>query len=197
MKEKSTIEILVEFAKQKGLKYYTNSSVQKFRLSPSERYSSSKFVVFDLQDTSKNTFVVFYDTYSSRSYNGITYCGIFKLIRNCNNEIKVLKRDWFDRLSFKRRVKTGSRYIDRNVTIFSGKNDVDRSIVNSEIIRKYLQISKRIMPLELDTIKNSESVVPELNGNNLIALKTNSWISDTEELEYFIEHGVSLMKKIS
>lgn len=197
MKEKSTIDILIDFAKQKGLKYYTNSSTKNLILSTNERYSSSKFVVFNLHDTDNNTYVVFSDSFASKAYTGETYCGIFKLVGTCKSEMKILKRDWFDKLSFKKRVKTGSSYIDKNVTVFSTNNEYDSSIVNSDFIRKYLEICKRIMPLELATIKDSNSVIPELNGNNLIALRTNSWISDTMELEYFIEQGESLLKKIS
>ena len=197
MKEKSTIDILAEFAEQKGLKYYSNSNVKNFHLSLHERYASSKFVVFDLQNTDKNTFVVFFDYFASKAYTGETYCGIFKSIHKCKSEIKIQKRDWFDNLSFKKRIKTGISFIDKNVTVSSENKEVDTYIVNSDIIRKYLEISKRIMPLKLATIKNSESLVPELNGKNLISLTTNSWISDPGELEFFIEQGKELLRKIS
>ena len=197
MKEKSSIDILIEFAKRKGFKYYTNSSVKNFHLSQNERFLSSKFVVFDLRDISDNSFIVFFDTFSSKAYTGDTYCGFYKLTEKCKNEMKILKRDWFDKLSFKKRLMTGNSFTDKNVTIFSENNEVDKFILNSEFIRKYLEISKRIMPLELLTVKNSESVVPELHGNNLIALKTNVWITDEKELEFFIEQGKILFNRLS
>jgi hypothetical protein len=197
MKEKSTIEILSEFAKRKGIKCHTSANYKNYLLSSFERYSSTKFVVFDLQDTDNKTFMVFFDSFASKAYTGTTYCGMFKMVKECRHEVKIQRRDWFDVLSFKKRVKTGSRLIDRNVSVFSESKELDRSIVNSEIIKRYLEISKRIKPLELATLKDSESLVPELHGNNLIALTTNSWIWDTKDLEYFIERGILLFRKIS
>jgi hypothetical protein len=48
MKKKTSIENLEDFAKEKGIKYYTNSSVSKNFLFPNERYISSKYIVYDL-----------------------------------------------------------------------------------------------------------------------------------------------------
>jgi len=197
MKEKSTNEILSEFAKQKDLKFYTNSSIKKFHLSNNERFASSKFVVFDLQDQDKNTFFVFFDDYASKAFTSNTFCGIFKLTKKCKSEMNILKRDWFDLLSFNKRIKTGSSFIDKNVTVFSEEKDLDSSILNTGLIKKYLEMSKRIMPLEIATIKNSASVVPELNGKDLLSLTTNSWIYDPKELEFFIEQGRDLIRRIS
>ena len=78
MKEKTSIENLEDFAKEKGYQFYTNSSVENHFLFPNERYTSTKFVVYDLNDISKKLFFIFYDSYSPKAYTGNTYCGLFK-----------------------------------------------------------------------------------------------------------------------
>ncbi|MBI9055989.1 MAG: hypothetical protein JEY96_19365 [Bacteroidales bacterium] len=191
--EKASIDKLEDFAKGKGIKYYTNSSLKNYSLVKNERYSSSKFVVFELQ----NLFLIFYDSYTPKAFTSSTYCGLFKKMPECKNEMKISKRYWLDNLSFRKRLKSGDSYIDNKVTIFSENNEIDRFILNSSTIRKYIEITKRIMPLEIVTIKNSMSVVSELNGNNLIALKSIDWILDTKELELFIEKGSELLNSIN
>ena len=194
MKEKSSIEILKDFAIEKGFKFYTNSSVDKHSLFPNERYTASKYIVFDLNVISENLFFVFHDSYSTKAYTGNTYCGLFKLKDKCDNELKVISRDWIDYLSFKKRLKTGDKYIDKNVTIYAESDLLDRTIINPTNIRNFIDLNNKILALELVTIKDSMSPVPALNGNNLIALRTNKWILELGNLEIFIENGCELLK---
>jgi len=158
MKEKSSIEILEDFAKRKEIRFYTNSSVKNNFLSPSERFSSVKFIVFDLG--------------------------------------KVSKSDWFDVISFKKRLKTGDPFIDKHLTIFSESDVVNTTLIHSKNMREFIQITEKIMPLELMTFQSSMSIVPELHGNDFIALRTNTWILDEKLLEYFMAKGSELLKRM-
>ena len=191
--KKTSIEILESFAKEKGIKCTTNSSTRNYSLNQDERFTSSKFVVFDLDYLSKDMFLIFNDSYTPKAYASNTYCGIFKKIPECKSEIKMSKRFWFD---FRRRVKTNDSYIDKSVTIIGEDDKIDRNIVNSKMIGEFLEIQKVFEPLELLTINKSESNVPVLNGNNFIAIKTNSWILESKKLELFIEKGSKLFKSI-
>ncbi len=197
MKEKSSIEYLEDFAKEIGIKYYTNLSVSKNFLFPNERYISSKFIVYDLNKRLENLFLVFYDSYSTKAYTSNTYCGLFKRITKCNNEIKIIKRDWYDFLSFRKRLKTGDNYIDKHISIYSELNAIDSSIVNSKTIREFVEINNKILALELTTRYESMSIVPELHGENLVALKTNAWILERDLLMMFIEKGSNLLEGIN
>ncbi|OFX26052.1 MAG: hypothetical protein A2041_09245 [Bacteroidetes bacterium GWA2_31_9b] len=191
--KKTSIEILESFAKEKGIKCTTNSSTRNYSLNQDERFTSSKFVVFDLDYLSKDMFLIFNDSYTPKAYASNTYCGIFKKIPECKSEIKMSKRFWFD---FRRRVKTNDSYIDKSVTIIGEDDKIDRNIVNSKMIGEFLEINKVFEPLELITINKSESNVPVLSGNNFIAIKTNSWILESRKLELFIEEGSKLFKSI-
>ncbi len=196
MKEKTSIERLEDFAKEKGIKYYTSSSIKNHYLDSGQRNTSSKFIVYDLNQRSRNLFLVFYDSYSTEAYTSSTYCGLFKRIPKCNNEIKIIKRGWFDFLSFRKRLKTGDNYIDKHISIFSKAKAIDRSIINSKTIREFVEINNEIVGLELTTICESMSIVPELNGNDLVSLQTNNWIKDNDELMMFIDKGSRLLEKI-
>ena len=191
--EKTSIEILERFAKEKGIKCSTNSNTRNYSLNQDERFASSKFVVFDLDYLSKDLFLIFNDSYTAKAYASSTYCGVFKKIPECKSEIKMSKRFWFD---FRRRVKTNDSYIDKSVTIIGENDKIDRNIVNSKMVGEFLEINKIFEPIELITIQKSESNLPVLCGNNFIAIKTNSWILESKKLELFIAKGSMLFNSI-
>jgi len=191
--EKTSIELLEEFAKDRGIKCYSNSNAVNFSLVPNERFMNTKYVVFELEKNTNELYFIFFDSFSPKAYSSNTYCGIFKKIPECKSEIKMSKRFWFD---FRRRVKTNDSYIDKSVTIIGENDKIDRNIVNSKMIGEFLEINKVFEALELITIDKSESNVPVLSGNNFIAIKTNSWILESRKLELFIEEGSKLFKSI-
>ena len=191
--EKTSIEIIEEFAKSRGIKCYSNSNGVNFSLIPHERFLNTKYIVFELEKNEKELYVVFFDSFSPKAYTGITYSGIFLKIPECNNEIKVSKRFWFD---FRRRVKSNNSYIDKKVTIIGDNNKIDRNIINSNVIMEFLEMNKIIEPLELVTIKKSESIIPELNSNNFVVIRTNTWIIEERKLALFIEKGRELLNEI-
>lgn len=191
--EKTSIEILEEFANVRGIKCSSSSNNVNFSLNPSDRFMNTKYVVFELEKNTNELYFVFFDSFSPKAYASNTYCGIFKKVQDCKSEIKISKRYWFD---FRRRVKTNDSYIDKNVTIISDDDKIDRNIVNSKVIGEFLEMNKVFESIELITVSKSESNIPELNGNNFIAIKLNSWILDSKKLELFIEKGSELFKSI-
>jgi len=192
--EKTSIEILESFAKERGINYTTNSYVKDFSLNHSERFISSKFIVFNLNSINKDLFFVFYDSFSPKAYASLTYSGLFKKISECYNEIKITKRYWFD---LRKKLKSNDSYIDRKVTIIGDNDKIDRRIVNSGVIRSYIEIQELFPTLELETIRKSESIVPELTGNNFVAIKTNSWILEEKKLELLIKEGSKIFAEIN
>lgn len=196
MREKSSIEILEDFATRKGIKFYTNSSVKNYILVQNEKYLNTKFVVFDMQNISSKLFLIFYDSYSTKAYTGFTYCGLFKAISECRNEISIINRKWIDYFSFRKRIKTGDSYLDKKLTITGDTSELDRNLFTNYLLKKYIELSKRIRPLKILTTISSMSIVPELNGNNLIALQTNEWLLQDEDIEVFIDKGIELFVHI-
>lgn len=198
MQEKTSIEKLGEFAKEMGYSYYTHSNKRNHLIvAPAERFTKAKYIVIDLKPLMKDLFLVFFDVFSPKAYTGETYCGLFHRLSDCENEIKIIRRDWFDFLSFKKRHKFGDSFIDKKVTIFKDNNESIPLKINPRNIRKFIEINKQITPLEIVTIKNSLSIVPELHHNNWIALQINRhWLVDTTKLQYFIQEGAPLLKSM-
>ncbi|MGE0088649.1 MAG: hypothetical protein AB7S50_04145 [Bacteroidales bacterium] len=191
--EKTSIEILEDFANVRGIKCYSNSNTVNFSLIPTDRFMNTKYVVFELEKNTNELYFVFFDSFSPKAYNGINYSGFFKKIPECNNEIKVTKRFWFD---FRKRIKSNDSYIDKKVTIRGENNKIDRNIINSKVIMEFLEINKIVEPLELETIRKSESNIPFLNGNNFIVIRTNTWVTEEKKLELFIDKGRELLNEI-
>lgn len=191
--EKTSIEILEEFANVRGIKCSSSSNNVNFSLNPSDRFINTKYVVFELEKNTNELYFVFFDSFSPKAYASNTYCGMFKKIPDCKSEVKISKRYWFD---LRKRLKSNDSYIDKNVTIISEDDKIDRNIVNSKMIGEFLEINKVFEPLELITISKSESIIPVLSGNNFVAIKLNNWILDSKKLELFIEKGGKLFKSI-
>lgn len=191
--EKTSVEILEEFARGRGINYYSNSNSVNFSLVPSDRFMNTKYVVFELEKSMNELYFVFFDSFSPKAYNGVTYSGLFKRISECNNEIKVTKRFWFD---FRKRIKSNDSYIDEKVTIIGDSNKLDRNIINSKVIMQFLEINESIEPLVLETIAKSESIIPDLNGNDFIVIRTNTWITEEKMLELFIKKGKEFFDEI-
>lgn len=196
MKESSEFEILKVFAKSKGIPYYTSSERKDNIFVSSERYMSTKYVVFDLDKYSFGVFFIFYDSYSSKIAMTTTYCGLFKEIPDCSDNIKIVRRDWFDALSFKKRYISGNKYTDRNVTIFSEYNRVNPSLLKDKTIRGFVELSDLIKPVNMEIEMEANSLVNKLNEKNLLSIKLNRWLLDTTELELFISKGLTLINNI-
>jgi hypothetical protein len=191
--EKTSIEILEDFANVRGIKCYSNSNTVNFSLVPGDRFMNTKYVVFELEKNTNELYLVFFDSYSPKAYTGITYSGIFKKIPVCNNEIEVTKRFWFD---FRKRIKSNDSYIDKKVTIIGENNKIDRNIINSKVIMEFLEFNKIVEPLNFQTIRKYESNIPDLDGYNFVAIKTNTWVTEENKLELFIEKGRELLNEI-
>jgi len=196
MTETTSIQLLENFANKKGIKHYSSSNRKDHLLITGDRFLATKYVVFDFNEVKKDLYFIFYDSFSPKAYTSKSYCGFFQKITNCKHEIKIIKRDWFDMFSFKKRYKTGFDSIDKKVSIFTSSKETNPTFVNSKTITEFLQVAKTVMPLELITIHNSQSVIPELVGNDFVAIQTNKWILNLKELDAFLTKGAEFMKKL-
>lgn len=196
MNEKPYIEKLKVFAKETGLEYYTNSTVKNNVLIPDDKFSKSEYVIFDLPHTKNNLHLIFSDRLSSRVGSSSVYCGLFLMVRECKNEVKIKRRFFIDSLSFEKRHKTGNSFTDKNVTIYKSSKESLPIKTDYGIIRKFLDLNKAITPIELVSIKNSLSFIPLLHGKNWIALLINgSWLLEIDKLKTFVNNGSEILRK--
>jgi len=197
MSEKTSIEILIDFAEERNIPYFTKKKSKDFVFITNERYSSSKFIVYKLDKFYPGLYFIFSDSFSAKIGSKSTYCGIFKEFPEYIGNVKIIKRDWFDSFSFSKRYTTGDKYIDKNITIQAEYNNLNNSLTNTKNIEDFIELANKVTPISLEIMKDSISVIPELHGKNLISITTNRWILDYDELDILINKGSDLIKKIS
>jgi hypothetical protein len=197
MNEKSSIQYLEEFAEKKEIPCHTSRVSRNYIFIQNERYASTKYVVFDLCKFCSGLYFIFFDSFSSKMGSTNTFCGFFKEFPKSDNNIKIVRRDWFDKLSFKKRFIAGDQYIDKHVTIFSELSRVDHIFLNKNIIKEFVDLSEQIKPIHIKVETDSYSVVKNLNNKNLISIQTNRWILDYTDLEIFLSKGIKLMNNIT
>ncbi|MCB0821889.1 MAG: hypothetical protein KDC09_04280 [Bacteroidales bacterium] len=192
MQEKSYIQYLDEFSKKTGLTYTSSASETKHTLIAADKFTNTKYAVFDLSRQLPGLYLVFSDTHSPRS--SYQFCGLFYKLKNCNNENKIVKRYRIDSLNMKKRIKTGNDFIDKEVNIFAENENLNDIRINSENIRQFLEVNKKLRSFHLATICNSLSSVPLLKGQNWLAFQTESrWVLEYEELKFLHEKGSKLL----
>lgn len=196
MEEKTYIEILESFAKENALQFHTNLKVKKSVIIPSEKLAQSEYFVFDIPYNDNNLHLIFSDRNASGVGAGSSYCGLFLKIADCKNEVKVRRRFFTDTLSLEKRFKTGNSFTDKKVSIFCSSKERLPIKTDTGIIRKFIDINKAVMPMELVSIKNSLSFIPVLHGKDWLALVINrSWLLDSKKLKVLVKQGSELLLK--
>lgn len=197
MGELSSMELIESYAKDRGIKYYTSNSSKDNILIATERYSSTKYIVFFLDNISPDLYLIFFDSFSSKMGSKSIYCGLFKEYKHYNADVKIIKRDWFDMFSSKKRFLTGDSYVDKKVTIFHKNARLNHSLASPNNIKDFLLLSKEVFPIMIEVEKDSRSIVKELNRKNLISITTNKWLFDFTEIDALINKGSKLIEKMS
>lgn len=197
MSEKTSIERLIEFAKERNIPYFTKEKSKDFVFITNERYSSSKFLVYKLDKFYPGLYFIFSDSFSAKIGSKSTYCGIFKEFPEYIGNVKMIKRDWFDCLSLSKRYTTGDKYIDKKVTIQSEYYNLNNSLTNTKNIKDFIKLANKVTPISLEIINDYISIIPELNEKNIISLTSNRWILDYNELDILINEGSDLINRIS
>jgi hypothetical protein len=192
MKEKSAIEILEEFANKHNYPFHSSIKQNKHRLNHMGKMLSSKYVSLDLSSLGENLYMVFYDSHGVMK----AFCGLYKKISKCDSEVSIIKRDWIDALSFKKRYKTGDSLIDKKVTIQTERKDQSYAFINGKNINAFLQLNKYVKPLKLCTERNTISVVDALHEQHVVYLHCNRWILEENELQTLINKGSDLLNRI-
>jgi hypothetical protein len=196
MEEKPYIEKLNSFARETGLKYYTNSNVKNFSLIQADRFLKSEFVIFDLPHIDNNMHLIFSDRLSGRAAGSNSYCGLFLKIAICKNEVKIRPRFFIDKITPGKRFKTGNSFTDKKVTIFTTTQESLPLKTDSIVIRKFIDLNKAIGPIELVSIHKSLSHIPLLHGHHWLAIVLDRrWLLDTKKLKILVDKGSELLIK--
>ena len=192
MSEKSTVDILIDYANNLGLKCETHQSDHRFYLSSSDAYFSTKYVIFQ----KGSYYFCAFDSYTAKAYSSKVFCGIYKAIKLAEEvELKVYKKDWMDIFLLTNKKKTGITSVDSKITITS-KNKYIPSIISEVETRLFLEISEKIQPVNILIKNNRLNMIKDLSNKKIIGVETNQWIYKKEELDFFLEKGEKLLDKI-
>ncbi len=196
MNQEEKLQTLENFARKKGMSFYSCSEKKYNIPNLNQRFRASRYVIFDLQSEIEGLYFIFYD--SSTGYRGSysIYCGLFKEISDFKSNVQIVRRDWLDKLSFKKRYLSGDRYLDNNITIYAKPSNIDSSILSRDKLNEFVSLSNSIKPLCLETKLESMNIVPYLDGKNLISLTTSYWELDEQKLQGFINIGSDFLRGI-
>src|SRR5690554_3143196 len=189
MEDKSAFDILVETLESFGFKTESSSIYQPIIVTPSERFLSTKYVCCEITDS-----IYFFasDSYGTKAYTSSTFTGLYSSLETLKDiEYKVIKRDWFDVFNRKRR-KSGIDHVDNNVTILSS-GWIPYKELSIENIELFLKINTLGYPFSLVIEDNYLSRIKPLKDKKIIAVETNEWVYEKEEVEKLLRDGEKLI----
>ena len=191
MDEVSSLQFLTEYLQSKNFEVFNQESSKRFYLTPGDPTLNKKVLAADIGN---GLFFCASDSFSTKAQSTSTYCGIFKQSRFQEDiDIKILKRDWFDKFFYRKRIKTKNSYIDSKITVFgSSKIDISQ-LLSINLIDTFLGIREVIQPLKLTIEPSYIHYLPEIEGN-IASIQTNQWLLEEEELDLLISQGSEILR---
>ena len=190
--EKSSIELLTDFAKKNNYSFLSNTQPNTSIISSMSSLVNKKFFVLE--------YTVGVHTYNYVAFDAganYTFSGIF---RNYSNreipELKVRPKFWIDFLTFRHKAQSGISELDKKLYINCSKDSFVKQVVNQKVGLEFLKLYDKVSPIELVVEENCMYYNPKLTAKSIIGLKTNRWITEEAELNLFLEQGSKLLNMI-
>jgi hypothetical protein len=190
--EKTSIDILSDFAKKNEFKYWSDILPTESILPHRGKLINTKFFVLKYQ-TGANSY---YFCASDKGANA-TYSGLFANYSKVKTpELTVSPRFWIDHFIIKHKKKSGISALDKKISINCSSEKLVKSVLNPRAGNEFVRLSKKITPTSLVIEDNDLNYNPELEWESIIGIKTNRWITEEKELNLFLEQGSKLLDLI-
>lgn len=192
MEERSAFDILLDYPKERGLTFETNRSTERFHLSTNDPILNTKYVLF------KTDSILFYafDSYAAKALTTKTFTGIYSVLDWKNDfECSVYKKDWLDSFLRKNKKKTGNKNIDRKLTITTKSAQI-KNIIDAEVAATFMQLAKRITPVQLIIQDDYLPMIKDLTGKKVIGIETSQWIYQHKDIDTLLKYGGEIMGRI-
>ncbi len=190
--EKSSVDILIDNLKLRGITCETNNTDRRFVIPGSEQMMNTKFVVASLD----SCFFLAHDSYASKAQTTSTYTGIYTDVYvSADVECKIYKKEWADLFLRSGKRKTGIKYIDDKLTITSS-GWTPSNILSPDDVELFLELSKQIAPLKLIIQKDYLPEIGELSGKTVVGIETNTWLCECKDLDLLLDKGVQLIRSL-
>ena len=193
MEEISAVDILIENLKKRGLNPETQRIERNFILPGSDRLWHKKSVIarFD------SVFFYAFDSFGTTSFSSNTYTGVYTQINhNQNIDCIMSRKEWIHKFLVRNRQKTGVKYIDDFLTVTSLSDFNPSHLLSDSDVLLFLEINKTINPLKIIIEKGYPPSIPALNKKLVVGIETDNWIYKNDELDLFLNQGVSLINNI-
>ena len=191
--EKSSVNILIDNLKSRGISCEPNNTVNKFVIPGSDRMLNTKFVVASLD----SCFFLAHDSYAATAQTTSTYTGLYADVYvSAEVECKVYKKEWTDLFFRSGKRKTGKKFIDDKLTITSTSGWTPSNVLSPDDVALFLELSKQIAPLKLVIQKDYIPVIGELKGKTIVGIETNSWLYEGKDLDLLLDKGVKLINSL-
>jgi hypothetical protein len=190
--EKSSIDLLTDFAKKNNLRCSSSIRSTKGIIQHRGSLIDIKFFVLEYFNNSSYYYFCAFDS----GYRDV-YSGLFvNYSKQKVQELKVSPKFWFDKLSFQRKRKTGISELDKKLNIACESDKIVKDVVTPKVSMDFLELSKKVAPIELIVDNNFLDYNPDLEWASIVGIQTNRWILEEKELKLFLEDGSKLLNLI-
>jgi len=163
-------------------------------LSPNDPVLSTKFVRFKVKE---DTWFYAYDSYASKTFTSKTTTGIYSPIElDSEFELKAYKKDWFDFILRKNKMKTGNRQADSKLTITCTENAIPQTLITKGEAEIFEKLEELVSPIFLLIEKDYILTIEELKDKMVVGLEVNGWIYKEIQIDNFIDPGTTLLNRL-
>ena len=192
MEERCVTDILLDYAKAKGLYYETSKSNKRFLLMPTDPILNTKYVLFK-----KGELIFFaYDSYGAKAHMSQTFTGVYSLSDfDTDVECEITKKYWLD-IFRTGKTKTGVKRIDNKLTITSSSDRYIKKLINERVTSLFMELTDKITPVKLLIKTDYLRLIGDFKSKNIIGLETNKWIYKTEDIEALLDIGGEIIEEL-
>ncbi len=190
--EKSSIDLLTDFARKNNLKCRSSVRSTKGIIQHRGSLIDIKFFVLEYFNNSSSYYFCAFDS----GYRDV-YSGLFvNYSKQKVHELKVSPKFWIDKLSFQRKRMTGISELDKKLNITCNSDKIVKDVVTPKVGMDFLELSKKVAPIELIVDNNFLDYNPDLECSSILGIQTNRWILEEKELKLFLDEGSKLLNLI-
>lgn len=189
------IQKIQAFAKERSLPLVENYKEAKMAVVGTAKIPMQERVLYlKIHRHGIPFYLLFFDSLGNSTSNDSLYCSLLTEAKAPLRNAKIIRRDWFDALSFKKRQKTGNDKIDKAISIFG--DSVPQINIHWDAVQSYLSMNTVLGPMQVETIEKADKLIPDLEGKSIVSIKIFEWKVETEDLSVLINDGVALLNEL-
>ena len=190
METRSTFDILLDYPKKHGLDYQSGKQHRRL-LSPNDPTLATKFVRFKAKED-----IWFYacDSHTTNAFMSKTFTGLYCSVDlDPEFSLKAYKKDWFDFILRRNKMKTGNKYVDSKLTVTCESETFPADLLKEEEADLFMKLEKMVNPLLLLVEPDYIPTIEELKGKMVAGLEISRWIHEEEMIDQIMDIGTAIL----